>query len=211
MEVTYGYIIFPSLCSVIQRLSEILILFGYSSLSPAFTAGSTDTLDPGRDIPWASLLSILGLYQLGLQFAVCFAWLGAVDLRAINDIATAQSGFYIAYASLQFILTLVVVTIALFKTQEVDDLQTTLEHHGNFEVHDATQMFLSVGVQPLNQNPPRPRGILGPEWPFLMHRLTTLLPSSSTGSCNSLVCFSSYGPSASWSSSDTCCEIHSSS
>ena len=49
------------------------------------------------------LLWVLGLYQVGLQFALCFAWLGFVDLGAIDAIARVRSGVEVSFAALYFI------------------------------------------------------------------------------------------------------------
>jgi hypothetical protein len=57
----------------------------------------------------AGTLWALGLYKLGLQFALCFAWLDFVDIKIIDSIAAARSGFDVAFAALYFVTMLLMM------------------------------------------------------------------------------------------------------
>jgi hypothetical protein len=52
--------------------------------------------------PGITVLWTLGIYQLGLQFALSSTWLYFADLGVINELAQKQSAFNIAYTAAQF-------------------------------------------------------------------------------------------------------------
>ncbi|RSL75639.1 hypothetical protein CEP51_010681 [Fusarium floridanum] len=115
IPVAYNYIIFQSLNTVWRTMSDIVILCGcWLTLIrykiPKVTVSIFEWLIAGT-------LWFLGVYKLGLQFALCFAWLDFVDLKRIDSIAAARSGFDIAFAVIYFIAT-VLITCALWLEKE---------------------------------------------------------------------------------------------
>ncbi|RSL50994.1 hypothetical protein CEP54_011658 [Fusarium duplospermum] len=102
--VAYNYIVFQSLNTVWRTLSDIALLCGcWLTLKRYETPKVTISI-----FEWiiAGTLWFLGLYKLGLQFALCFAWLDFVDLGKIDSIAAARSGFDVAFATIYFVATL---------------------------------------------------------------------------------------------------------
>ncbi|KAI8665735.1 hypothetical protein NCS56_01010600 [Fusarium sp. Ph1] len=99
-SVTYNYIVFQSLNIVWRTLSDIFLLCGcwlniLRHQTPKVAVSTCDFIIAGT-------LWVLGLYKLGLQFALCFAWLDFVDIKTIDSIAAARSGFDVAFAALYF-------------------------------------------------------------------------------------------------------------
>ena len=112
VEVTYAYILVPSFYSSIRTLSDLFVLFGYRLIHQRFKPHFQDKkvlVWMDRDVWFAGLLMLPALYQLGLQFALCFAWLEFVDLRAIASLARVRSGFDAAFMAMQLVLTLMAV------------------------------------------------------------------------------------------------------
>lgn len=121
--VTYAYILIPSLYSVLRTLSDILILCGFWLILKRFRSPSV-RMDAWETTAVGALW-VLGLYQLGLQFALCFVWLGFVDLGTINSIAAARSGVEVAFTAWQLCLYLLVCISEEFREREPFKAQST--------------------------------------------------------------------------------------
>ncbi|EEU38878.1 uncharacterized protein NECHADRAFT_83216 [Fusarium vanettenii 77-13-4] len=77
--VTYNYIVFQSLNTVWRTFSDVFLLCGcwlniLRHQTPKVAVSRCDMIIAGT-------LWVLGLYKLGLQFALCFAWLDFVDIK----------------------------------------------------------------------------------------------------------------------------------
>ncbi|KAM5344570.1 hypothetical protein ACJ41O_013105 [Fusarium nematophilum] len=128
VEVTYGYIFFQSFNTVWRTLSDILLLCGFWLTVNRFRTPNVTIGKGGLII--AGTLWVLGLYKLGLQFALCFAWLGFVDLKTIDSIAAARSGFDVGFAALYFAVTFMAMAILVGDDEEFLSPREPFKHEG---------------------------------------------------------------------------------
>jgi len=165
---TYGYILITSLNAALRTLSDVLVLAGYWQTMERFQTPKVANLlslswDPEVRKHWIKpelipigLLWILGLYQVGLQFALCFAWLGFVDLDVINTIARARSGIEVGFAALYFTTFLVMgpslirIMLSRGKKKAAVCMREPLKHAHLDEVKRAMESLDSVSKPAVN-------------------------------------------------------------
>lgn len=102
-SVTYAYIIAPCLGHTFRVLGDIFTVWGLAKLVARYTVIYAELNQKQMNlfrafnyIAWLGL-SMLGLYQIGLLWALCSAWLAFSDVTVINDIARQRSGFEIGF------------------------------------------------------------------------------------------------------------------
>lgn len=141
--VTYNYIVFQSLNTVWKTLSDILVLCGcwvniLRHQTPKVAVWRSDLVIAG--ILWA-----LGLYKLGLQFALCFAWLDFVDVKILDSIAAARSGFDVAFAAFYF-ATMLLMLVGLVPEQGKKFLSPwePFKHTDNADMQRCMERFREV-------------------------------------------------------------------
>ncbi|KAK3371109.1 hypothetical protein B0T24DRAFT_721293 [Lasiosphaeria ovina] len=102
--VTYGYIVFPAVYNILRTLSELLLFAGLGlGLLRCHTPDVAAADGFGPVVAATVVLWVLGMYQVGLNLSLCFAWLGFSDVGTIDAIAAARSGFDVAYAVVYFL------------------------------------------------------------------------------------------------------------
>ncbi|KAK0706277.1 hypothetical protein B0T26DRAFT_755799 [Lasiosphaeria miniovina] len=102
--VTYGYIVFPAVYNILRTLSDLLLFAGLGlGLLRCHTPDVAAAEGLGFVVAATAVLWVLGMYQVGLNLSLCFAWLGFSDVGSIDAIAAARSGFDVAYAAVYFL------------------------------------------------------------------------------------------------------------
>ncbi|KAK3343429.1 hypothetical protein B0T25DRAFT_614461 [Lasiosphaeria hispida] len=123
-RVAYGYIVVPALFDILRTLSDITVVAGLRLAARRRRQRAVLSLPLHDSLVgiaiFIALLWFLGLYQIGLNFSLCFVWLGFADLQTIRSIATARSGFDVAFAAVNFFAAMV-LCITLW-----DDIQETV-------------------------------------------------------------------------------------
>ncbi|KAK3386789.1 hypothetical protein B0H63DRAFT_558410 [Podospora didyma] len=108
--VSYGYILVPAVFNTTRTLSEVLILPGLWLALKRCRSPSVSSLVVSA---LTGVLWFLGLYQLGLDFSLCFAWLGFSDVGTINKIAQARSGIDVTFSVVYFLAGLAMMSTEL--------------------------------------------------------------------------------------------------
>jgi len=166
---TYGYILITSLNAALRTLSDVLVLVGWWQTMERFQTPKVANLlwlswDPEVRKHWImpelipiALLWLLGLYQVGLQFALCFAWLGFADLDVINTIARARSGIEVGFSTIYFITLSVMGPLILFGVPNRDEGELAvacrrepLKHAHLDDVKNAKKSLNNVSTSAVN-------------------------------------------------------------
>ncbi|KAK3311790.1 hypothetical protein B0H66DRAFT_171734 [Apodospora peruviana] len=115
--VRYSYIIAPAIFDIFRFLSDVLIIPGFWLALQRYQRPDVPqfpVIEEDKDaLVMCTLVWILGIYQIGLNFSFSFAWLGFADLAAIDRIAKSRSAFHVAFAALYFFVTIFVVVTSL--------------------------------------------------------------------------------------------------
>ena len=169
VTVPYGYIIGTSTNDALRVLAEVLVLAGYWQTMERFKTPRVANLlsrsrNPKVRKHWVmpellpiGLLWILGLYQVGLQFALCFCWLAFVDLDIINTIARARSAYDVSYVALYFTTLLTMGGLLVFgmphrdgKTEQAAYGRIPLKYEHLEQVGRAKRSLKNVSFSPLS-------------------------------------------------------------
>lgn len=99
-NVDYSYIFVDATWRIFKTLSEVLIAFGVLMLANRYERIRDQATSDA--LLFTAPLWLLGLYQICLNYALCFTWISLSDLQVIYAIAKARSAFDIAYTAYQF-------------------------------------------------------------------------------------------------------------
>ena len=107
---TYSYIVVPSVGHMFHVAADVFLAWGLGKLVTRYLFLNEKRQQNGKndgsdawflsyvlDCLAGPVLAFLGIYQIGLLFSLCAAWLAFAQVGVINEIAKERSAFEIAF------------------------------------------------------------------------------------------------------------------